>query len=372
MKSQIITPNDGYEYFFGYYDLQPYDDCQKFHLAHRVRFRDRHPNATDIAEIGYIDLATKRFVKLAETRSWNFQQGALLVWFESGKSVLFNDFDGEKHISRVVDMQGVELRRYDYALGSVSPDRTKGLAINFNRIHDFRKGYGYSNIKDPFYGVKTPADDGIFLVDLQTGKGKLLASYADMATAFQEEPFTTGKLVVNHITFNPSGTGFVILLRNFPVDTPKWGTVLAVGDLDGNFKKLTDFQVNSHYSFKGDGQIYIWSGLPEYGVYVFDTQTGERERLRTPVTDKGDIHVNCAPSGNCFIGDGYVEEGGVRSIYRYDFDKKEIEKLISVYSEPVTDTDIRCDLHARFAPDEHRISYDTTENGKREIAQLIL
>ncbi|MBQ8320151.1 MAG: hypothetical protein IJX81_04655 [Clostridia bacterium] len=372
MKTKVITPHDGYEYFFGYYDLQPYDGEEKFHLAHRVAFLDRHPNAADVAEIGVIELATQRFIKLAETHSWNFQQGALLVWFESGKSVLFNDFDGEKHISRVVDMEGNELRRYDYPLGSVSADRTKGLSINFSRIHDFRKGYGYSNIKDPFYEENAPISDGIFLVDLVTGEGRLIASYADMAAAFSEEPFTNGKLVVNHITFNPSGTAFVILLRNFPVNTPKWGTVLAVGDLDGNFKKLTNFQVNSHYSFRGDGLVYIWSGLPEYGVYVFDTKTGERKLLHTPVTDKGDIHVNCSKSGDCFIGDGYVEAGGVRSIYRYDFARERIEKLLSVYSVPVTDTDIRCDLHARFSPSEKYISYDTTENGKREIVQIEL
>ena len=33
-KVEVITPDDGYNYFFGYYDLQPYDKDSKRHLVH--------------------------------------------------------------------------------------------------------------------------------------------------------------------------------------------------------------------------------------------------------------------------------------------------------------------------------------------------
>ncbi len=372
MKFNNITPNDGYEYFFGYYDLQPYDADMRFHLAHRVKFRDRHPSADDVAEVGYINLSNKTFVKLAETRSWNFQQGALLIWFESGKSILFNDFDGERNISRVVDISGNEIRRFNLPLGAVNKTRTKGLSINFNRILDFRKGYGYSNVKDVNFDVFAPDNDGIFAVDLITGKTELILSYSKMKEVFSEQPFTSQKLVVNHITFNPSGNEFVFLLRNFPQAGSKWGTVLAVGDLCGNVKKLTNFQVNSHYSYKDDKTLAIWSGLPEYGVYVFNTDNCARYKIENRVINHGDIHVNFSNDGNYFIGDGYVEENQSRYVYKYDMNTGIAERLFGVYSEPVSDTDIRCDLHARISPDGKRISYDTTQNNKREIFEYYL
>ena len=75
---RIINPDDGYHYFFGYYDLQPLDSAQRMHLAHRVRFIDRLPEAGDIAELGAIDMDTGVFEKYAETTAWNFQQGAML------------------------------------------------------------------------------------------------------------------------------------------------------------------------------------------------------------------------------------------------------------------------------------------------------
>lgn len=371
MIRNTITPQDEYEYFFGYYDLQPYDETGALHLTHRVKFKDRLPTAQDVAEIGYIDVAKKSFHKIAETRAWNFQQGALLVWYESGKSVMFNDFDGEKYVTRVVSIDGQELACYDMPFGAVDKDREKGLSINFSRIYNFRPGYGYSNLKDAFYDENTPKDDGIFLVDMKTGEKKLLVSYEQMKTEFAEEPFTSGKLVVNHITFNPSGTEFVFLLRNFPKEGSKWGTVLAMGDLNGKIWKLTNFQVNSHYSFKDDETLAIFSCLPESGVYIFNVKTGEKTRIYNETLDCRDTHVNYSPDKTYFIGDGYTEAGEVRSLYRYDFKTKQADKLFSVHTE-VMATDIRCDLHARFAPNGEKISYDTTENKRREIVECYL
>lgn len=372
MKKRIITPKDKKQYFFGYYDLQPFSNDEKMHLTHRVDFMDRLPTASDVCEIGYIDLEKNTFVKISETRAWNFQQGALLQWLENGKSVLFNDFDGEKFVARVVGINGREEKRFSMPFAAVNGRKTHALSINFARIYDFRKGYGYSNIQDPVYGEYAPQTDGIYLCDLQTGENTLLVNYAKMKKVFYELPFAEEKLVVNHITFNPSGTEYVFLLRNFSVNGKKWGTVLAMGDLQGNIRPLTKFEVNSHYSFKDDETLMIFSGLPEWGVYFFNVKTGERTRLNNPELDKDDIHCNYAPDRQSFIGDGYPETDCTRTLYRYDFATKETEKLVRVYSQPVNDVDIRCDLHARFNANGSAISYDTTENKRREIALLTL
>ena len=71
---KIITPqNDGYHYFFGYYDLQPFDSTGKYHLCNRVKFMDRLPEPDDVCELGMIDLETNEFIKLSQnkfTLSW--------------------------------------------------------------------------------------------------------------------------------------------------------------------------------------------------------------------------------------------------------------------------------------------------------------
>lgn len=370
MKREIITPNDGYHYFFGYYDLQPYSSDGRRHLAHRVEFFDRMPTAEDVAELGYIDIDTHSFVPVAKTRAWNFQQGALLQWFERDKSIMFNDFDGEKYISRVVDLSGRELRRYDIPVATASVEAGVAISINFSRVYDFRPGYGYANIPDKNKDVNLPSDDGIFLLDLKTGEYRLLHSYVDLAERFSEEPFSSHKLVVNHINLSPKGTRYVFLLRNFDPEGKKWRTVLAAGDLMGDLTQLTKFEVNSHYSWRDERTLMIWSILSDgRGIFFIDTVTGERELLDSPLCNKGDIHCNYAPDKARFIGDSYPDPDKNRAIYYYDFPTKSAWELFKVYSVPTTNTDIRCDLHARWYDDGQKISYDTTENCRREICE---
>ncbi|MGN1077006.1 MAG: hypothetical protein ACI4ST_00685 [Candidatus Gallimonas sp.] len=358
-------------YFFGYYDLQPYSSDNLFHLTHKTFFMDRIPTPQDVAEIGYLRTDDFRYVPVAQTRAWNFQQGAFLQWYEEKRSVIFNDFDGENYISRIVDLNGTERKRFNRPFASVSLKSHSALSVNFSRIYDFRRGYGYCNLPDPWKDVTAPAEDGIFRLDLRTGKEDLLLSYRRMKELFEEKPFTDAKIVVNHVTFNPSGTKFVFLLRNFCESGKKWGTVLAVSDLFGNVVKLTGFEVNSHYSWKDDDTLMIYSGLPEWGIYFIDTTTGKRERLNDPLCDRDDIHCNYSHDRLRFIGDGYPQND-MRSLYYYDFRTKKSRELCKVYSVPVKDPDIRCDLHARWSRDDTRISYDTTENGVREIMQVVL
>ncbi len=369
MKSVCLSPKDGRHYFFGYYDLQPYDESCSKHLAHRTSFMDRLPEKGDIAEVGYVDIATREFVRVGETRAWNFQQGAMLRWFENGRSIIYNDYDGKKYVSKIVDVYSKEEKIIDYPLATLSSDGKYGLSVNFDRIYDFRKGYGYCQTVDRFYDDIAPKDDGIILVDMQSGKGELICSYARLREEFLQKPFTDRKTVVNHITFSPSGRKFVFLFRNFYDRGEKWGTVLAVGDVSGRVKKLTDFEVNSHYCWRDDTTLMIYSGLPEWGVYFINTETGDRMRLNDKKCDRDDIHCNYSPDKTAFIGDGYPDKRNRRSLYYYVFKKKKSKRILKVYSEPV-DNEIRCDLHARFSSNGKYISYDSTENGRREIRQI--
>ena len=89
VKARVITPDDGGHYFFGYYDLQPFDSTGRYHLCHKAPFEDRLPEADDICELGVIDLQTGKFIKYAETNAWNFQQGMMISSYVA-KSFLIN------------------------------------------------------------------------------------------------------------------------------------------------------------------------------------------------------------------------------------------------------------------------------------------
>ena len=65
------TPDDGYSYFFGYYDKSPLNFDNSKLLSHRVSFDGRDVRDGDIAEVGYFDLKTKLFIRIDDTLAWN-------------------------------------------------------------------------------------------------------------------------------------------------------------------------------------------------------------------------------------------------------------------------------------------------------------
>ena len=364
---RVMTPEDGYHYFFGYYDLQPFDKNNQRHLTHRSTFAHRIPEPGDTVEIGYITLEDGVFHSLGHSHAWNFQQGTLLQWYDEN-SVIYNDFrDGDYcAVIRQVDT-GLE-RVICAPLANLSEDRRWGLSINFPRVWDFRPGYGYCNTADPLRAVNTPGEDGIFLVDLQENTKRLILSYQQLSELFPERPFCNMKLVVNHITFNPSAQRFLFLLRNFPEKGKRWGTLFATADRDGgNVRKLTNYEVNSHYHWKNDREIIIYSGLPQWGIYFFDDATGQRTMLEDDLVNADDIHCLYSPDRSCFIGDGYPDADEDRQIFLYDFESRRSRSIVKIHSEPVANTDIRCDLHNRFSPDGKLVSFDSWHRGRREI-----
>lgn len=364
---KVITPDDGYNYFFGYYDLMPFDKACKRHLTHRVNFCDRLQQQGDICEVGYIDLEDNTFHKISETLAWNFQQGAMLQWFDE-ESVIYNDYRKGEFVSVIKNVENGDERIICAPLAHLSADRKWGLSINFMRVFDFRPGYGYLNEVDPYFDVKAPEDDGIFLIDIENNTKKLIINYKQLTELFPEKPFCDMKLVVNHITFNPSASRFLFLLRNFPEDQDIWGTILVTADRDGgNIHNLTNYECNSHYHWRDDENIMIFAGLPYWGIYFINDKTREKVLLDDDLCNYDDIHCFYSPDRTCFIGDGYPDTGCSRHMIIYDFETQKSTQILKIFSEPVCTTDIRCDLHNRFNHDGTMVSFDSYHSGKREI-----
>ena len=165
---QIITPDDGAHYFFGYYDMNATGTCGK-HLCHRVGFMDRLPEADDVCELGYLE--DGKFTKFAETVAWNFQQGAMLEYHPAKENtVLYNTVKYGKFVTAIHNIESGEIKYADRPSATHSHDGKYALSVNFGRIYAFRKGYGYAGAVDKNADVCVPEDDGVFYVDLESGR----------------------------------------------------------------------------------------------------------------------------------------------------------------------------------------------------------
>lgn len=371
--ADIITPDDGHHYFFGYYDMRPYSNGR--HLTLRVPFMDRQPEADDVAEIGYVK--DKVFTPFATTTAWNFQQSAMLQWHPTLEdTVYYNEFVDGNCVTTTHNIATGDKKHTDRPTACISPDGKWGLSVNFGRIFDFRAGYGYAGCKDEQADVPQPSNDGVFLVDMESGKSKLLVDYPTLGKVGGFGP--DEKLLVNHITFNTDSTRYCMLVRNFILHESGriiWVTSLMVGDLDGNVKTILEKTYVSHYVWLDPNHL-IAHCSPDPAIkslYCLNMTDGTYVNWDMPYYHNtkviGDIHCNVTPGCDYVIGDGYPIDG-YRYLMSYNMKTGTYRELFRCKTTMPQNTDIRCDLHARFIDGGQYISFDTTMNDKRQIAVI--
>jgi len=381
VHARVITPEDGGHYFFGYYDLQPFDSTGRYHLCHRAEFEDRIPTENDPCQLGAIDLETGDFIRFAETTAWNFQQGALLQWYRDDDHVIYNVREGSAFRSCVQNVKTGEKRILPMAFANLSQDGKHALCINFSRLFDFRPGYGYAGIPDPYAHINAPKEDGIFLMDTETGDCKMILSYTTLRDAFYEEPYSAGKLLVNHITFNPAGDRFVILLRNFKKlpENPLFRTQLLTCDLEGNLFRLAPFGYESHYHWKNDRELLIFGAYDDArargngSLWLYQDLTASAAPLPEP-NPKKDVHCLYSPNRRYILGDAYPNEEEYRPLYLIDTEEG-VQYTLGEYLSYINvgdDRQYRCDLHARFRQDGRYLSFDSIHPGKRCVCMMDL
>lgn len=364
----IITPDDDAHYFFGYYDMRASDATGK-HLCHRAPFMDRLPTAEDVAEIGYLE--NQIFTPIGTTTAWNFQQGAMLQYHPTKADTVFYNVVKDGAFCTVTHNYTTGEKTYtDRATACISPDGKWGMAVNFGRIFAFRPGYGYAGFVDPYANINAPKEDGVFLTDMQTGISRQIVDYESLSAKAGFRP--DQKILVNHITFNKTSDRFVMLVRNFYNGKETWKTSMVIGDLNGNVKTALSNTYVSHYDWKNDHEIVAHcSVIPEKkSMYLVDVDTGNWVEYDTHYFhEEGpqDIHCNYSPDQKYIIGDGYPRNG-YRHLIAYQVDTGKSCCLLGALTNRPVIGDIRCDLHARFIFGGKFISYDTVQNGKRQIA----
>ncbi|MCL1794056.1 MAG: hypothetical protein FWG34_09315 [Oscillospiraceae bacterium] len=363
-----ISPNDGRHYYYGYYDNPAFNEDGTKHLCNRTDFWDRLPDGDDTCELGIIDIASCEWRKFAETQAFNFQQGAMLQWNPKNpaEEVIYNIRDGDKYRTAVRNIGSGYERILPRAVANVSHDGKWGLCINMNRVYDFRPGYGYSGVRDEFFAIPQPKEDGIFVMDMETGTEKFILSYDEMGRLFNIDP--SEKIVVNHITFSPDNRRMVFLVRTFPQKGKNWATGLGTINRDGyEFYLMKPMSMASHYNWLDGNHLLVWAdvnGLP--GMYVLTDQSAEAIRLNPDFFDK-DIHCVYSPDKKYILGDGYPDKEGFRHIYLYNTETGKSGLLLRAKSDSSCTGDIRCDLHNRWSRDGRFVSFDSTHEGYRGL-----
>ena len=160
-----LSPADpAHEYFFGYYDKSPWDAGDRYVLCLRANHTWQNVCPPETADIILIDTQKEfadsgRVIKLAETRTWNVQQGCMVQWLgpDFSSKIIYNDLRNGNYVSVILDIHTRKERVLERPVYTVSADGKTALSLDFSRLYNLRPGYGYYNLPEETKGVPLPA-----------------------------------------------------------------------------------------------------------------------------------------------------------------------------------------------------------------------
>ena len=370
-----VTPNDGKEYFFGYYDKSPWDATGRYMLCMRAENTWREPDPKCEAEIVLFDTSdSNSFKVLATTHTWNVQQGCMAQWLgpDYKSKILYNDLRDGKYCSVILDIVSNEERVLPMPVYSVSNDGKTALSLDFSRLHSLRLGYGYAAIPENTKGIALPDETCIWNIDIETGEVKPLLKYTDFAK-FQPRPEMQeeGSVhKVNHLMLSPNGKRFMVLYRWF-CGQRKY-TRLITCNVDGSdMYVLSDDDMVSHCYWKNDEEIIAFERKKEYGpgFYLMKDKTQEWTHIWPQLSNDG--HPSYCPTDNTLVVfDTYPSRSRIQEVKLgrdNDTEGCSVKTIAKVFSPFKYDNDTRCDLHPRWSRDGKKVCFDSVFEGHRGL-----
>lgn len=367
-----ITKNDKEHLFASYYGINSFSHSERYATVLETDIKFRLPEETDPAVLGLVDLETLEFIPLAETHAWNFQQGCMAHWLGTSPDslIIYNDFREGRYVSVIMNVfTRKELKVIPYPVSAVSPDGKEAVSINFSRLRLTRPDYGYGgNGQDASADIQLPADDGLFLIDLETGVARLLVSYEQIKDLIP--PLQEGSIAwFNHTLFSRGGSKIFWLSRQMEGNN-RITTSLTVNRDGTDLRRcFPDGWAGSHFDWLNDDELMVTSNYEgkQYAHVLFTIGQQDYKRLGNGLLDY-DGHGTFSPDQKWMVTDTYPG-GGMREqkIYLMDM-KTEIVKSLGRFVEPAEFEGYwRCDIHCRWSPKGDIIGFNSTMSGSRQV-----
>lgn len=353
MERLARIEDSGSDVWFGYYDVSATSDDGSRQLSLTVK------DQAGKASIVVVDLQSGLKTTLATTNAWNWQMGCRLQWWDND-SVLFNDYVGDRYVSRIVGLDGHQRAEFPFPVYALSRDKSLSFFPDFEILGHRRPGYGYECSGRSLGQCIEESENGIFVGDFSTGIVRCLLSMEEIVVIDGTEGFDRGGDYVNHLSASP----YADLLMFFHLWTDGNGdarnNVVIIG-FDGSPRIiLNDFQRASHYAWRDQDHLLLTvvsGGCCEYRLY--DLEAGTYVLFSHLA---GDGHPSYIGNG-LFITDTYPDHLGMQHLLLCS-ERAVLFELASVFHDPGHVDEFRCDLHPRVTGDV--LSFDVLSRNRRE------
>lgn len=361
-------------HFFGYYDKHQWDATGRYLLCQEVSFMKRLPRADDAITVGMVDLKEgNKWHPISQTKAWCWQQGTMLQWLGSApdRLIIHNDRAEDRFISVIRDVRTGESRNLPRAIYAVSPDGKQAVCLNFSRVQRTRPGYGYAGLPDRWANQRHPSDDGIFIMDLETGRNRLIISLEQIVAIKPHDMMDEAEHWFNHLLFSPDGSRFIFLHRWRKERRGRWTRMFTAAPDGSDIHLVADHEMVSHFIWRDPTHILAWSREPE---------TRDRYHLYTDRSDKvkvigegiltRDGHCTYSPDRRWILTDTYPDKNRFRTLFLYNPETRRRVDIGRFFAPKELDGEIRCDLHPRWSRDGTQVCIDSVHEGSRQVYVL--
>jgi len=336
------------------------------------------PSPGESAAIGLVDSQTGQFRKVAQTSAWNLQQGAMLHWnpLNPENEIIYNDRKGDDIISVIMNVKSAEKQSLPRAVSAVSHNGKWALSLTYGRMGRLRKVVGYGGTKDPNPDNPAPDNDGVFLMDLSTGRSELVVSIAKVYEHLTKKyPLLQGRhMWFNHTVFNKNDTRFFFLARaNLPPDERRY-TAMFTANLDGSeLREVVPFEKRvSHFDWRNNKEIIATFSMdgPDRKHVLFTDGKADYKVVGDGFLDS-DGHCSFSPNQDWVLTDRKHHDTMGQSLLIYNLRTKQSLVLCTcdMKDKKYMSGDLRCDFHPRWNLAGNQICFDAIEsvNSTRQL-----
>jgi len=373
---RAITSGPKEHLFASYFGIDSWSADGRYATVLETEVRDRLPTENDVATLGVVDAKEgNRFVPLAETRCWNFQEAAMAHWLgcAPNEKFIYNDLRDGKFVSVIFDMKTRAQRIVPYPVSAVSPDGKTAVCINYARLRMTRPDYGYGgNGQDARAHVTWPEDDGLFLVNLETGAATLIVSVASVRDRMPKVEENKDLAYFCHTKFSRDGSKIFWLARSVNPSTAKnWKTTSFTCNRDGSgvARCFPDGWGGSHFNWLDGERLLITANYNNatWSHVLFTVGKSDYVRLGNGLLDF-DGHGVFSDDGCWLATDTYPDKLSERKLMVMDMKNQAVLPL-GTYAvpEPYRGQYWRCDLHPRWRSDGRLLGFNSVHHGTRQV-----
>ncbi len=361
-------------HFFGYYGISPWNASEQLLAFLQTDFGAQPVMEEDRASICIMNLESGEVRRVAETHAWNFQQGTLLHWLPTDpeRKIIYNHRADGEFCSIVLDVESGEIRRLPRPIAAVSHSGKWAASINYARLADMRPGYGYVGVADLFADALHPEEDGLYVMDLESGEYKLIVS---MDRAFRAErppeAFLEKKMWFNHVLFSRDDSRIFFMAR-YKQDTGPLVTAAFTVNPDGtDLRCVLPYSWGaSHYDWLDARRMVVvsrYKGEPKWLHVLFTDGGGDYAPLAPEILQR-DGHCHFSRDGKWMVTDSYPQgPDRMRSLYVMEMATQQVGELARFHEPADYKGEWRCDLHPRWNRDGTQICIDAACDGTRQV-----